>query len=178
MTSSKSILDSLQGQLNDAIRDIYEYAGMHVTHPLQPEAESAEYGACRFGLDGHTIAFRVAKTTPTKIGQFVTIWKRPTPGSEIAPLDITDGVQFVVVNVADTAYRGQFIFNQKLLLAKGIMSRNGKGGKRAIRVYPPWSFPTAKDAIRTQQWQTQYFLPLATDGTAASPEQVRKLFQA
>ncbi|MGV1964221.1 MepB family protein [Agrobacterium sp. 22-222-1] len=178
MTSSKSALNPFQGQLNDAIRDVYEYAGMRVTYPVQSEAESAEYGACRFGLDGHAIAFRIAKTTPTKIGQFVTIWKRPTPDSEIAPLDITDGVQFVVVSVSDAAHRGQFIFNQKLLIAKGVMSRNGKGGKRAIRVYPPWSIPTAKDAIRTQQWQTQHFLPLAADGTAESPEQVRKLFQA
>ena len=177
MTSSKSTLNPHLGHLNEAIRDVYKFAGMKVTHPVQPEVESAEYGAYRFGLEGHAIAFRVAKTTPTKVGQFVTIWKRPTPDSEIAPLDITDGVQFVVVSVSDAAHRGQFIFDQRLLLAKGIMSHNRKGGKRAIRVYPPWSNPTAKDAIRTQQWQTQHFLPLKADGTAESPEQVRKLFQ-
>jgi hypothetical protein len=56
------------------------------------------------------------------------------------------------------------------------MSRNGKGGKRAIRVYPPWTNPTARDGIKTQQWQIQCFIPLAPAGTAAS-EQVRKLFQ-
>jgi hypothetical protein len=178
MISNKNTTSPIPGELNAAIRDIYEHAGMCVTHPVQREAESAEYGACRFGLDGHAIAFRVAKTTPAKIGQFVTIWKRPTPESEIAPFDISDGVQFVVVDVSDAAHRGQFIFNQKLLIAKGIMSCNGKGGKRAIRVYPPWSNPTAKDAMRTKQWQTQHFLPLAADGTAQSPEQLRKLFQA
>ena len=177
MNSSKSMKNSFQGQLNDAIRDVYAPAGMKVTHPVQPEAESAEYGACRFGLDGHAVAFRVAKTMPTKIGQFVTIWKRPTPDSEIAPLDIADDVQFVVISVADELHQGQFIFNQKTPLAKGIMSRNGKGGKRAIRVYPPWSIPTAKDAIRTQQWQTQHFLSLAADGTAESSERVRRLFE-
>jgi hypothetical protein len=178
MNSSKSMKNSFQGQLNDAIRDVYAPAGIKVTHPAQPEAESAEYGACRVGLDGYAVAFRVAKTTPTKIGQFVTIWKRPTPDGEIAPLDTTDDVQFVVISVADAVHRGQFIFNQKILLAKGIMSRNGKGGKRAIRVYPPWSTPTAKGAIRAQQWQTQHFLPLAADGAAKSSELVRKLFQA
>ena len=150
---------------------------MKVTHTAQCEAESVEYGASRFGLDGNAIAFRVAKTTPTTIGQFVTIWKRPTPGGEIAPLDATDNVQFVVVSVSDATHRGQFIFNQKILIAKSIMSRNGKGGKRAIRVYPPWTNPTAMDAIKTQQWQIQCFIPLAQDGTAVSPEQVRKLFQ-
>jgi hypothetical protein len=56
------------------------------------------------------------------------------------------------------------------------MYRNGKGGKRAIRVYPPWTNPTARDGIKTQQWQIQCFIPLAPAGTAAS-EQVRKLFQ-
>lgn len=177
MNTSESMINSFQGQLNDAIRYVYAPAGIKAKHPAQPEAESTEYGACRVVLDGHTVAFRVAKTTPTKIGQFVTIWKRPTPDSEIAPLDITDDVQFVVISVADAIHRGQFIFNQKILLAKGVMSRNGTGGKRAIRVYPPWSNPTAKDAIRTQQWQTQHFLPLAADGTAESSELVRKLFQ-
>ncbi len=151
---------------------------MQLTHFPQPEAESPEYGAFRFGLDSHTIVFRVAKTTPTKLGQFVTLWKRPTPDSEIMPLDIADKVDFVVISVADADHGGQFIFSKQLLLEKGVMSCEGKGGKRAIRVYPPWVVPTAKEAIRTQRWQTEYFLPLAADGTAQSPELVRKLFLA
>ncbi len=178
MTISKNMPDSALDLLNDAIRDVYESAGMSVTHPARREAESAEYGACRFGLDGHAVAFRIARTTPTKVGQFVTIWKRPTTEDEIAPLDIADGVTFVVISVSDAEHRGQFIFNREILLEKNIMSRNGKGGKRAIRVYPPWCRPTAKDAIRTQQWQVQYFLSLAADGTPESSERVRKLFQA
>jgi hypothetical protein len=36
------------------------------------EAESGEYGACEFKLNGLSVKFRVAKITPTKIGQFVT----------------------------------------------------------------------------------------------------------
>lgn len=177
MTSGMNAAPPLWTQLNDAIRDVYECAGMEVTAPVRPEAESEDYGACRFGLDGHAIAFRVARTTPTKIGQFVTIWKRPTAGGEIAPLDDRDGVEFVVIGVADDAHRGQFIFNRTLLVAKGIMSSDGKGGKRAVRVYPPWWCPTAKDAIRAQHWQTQRFLPLAPDGRAQAPERVRELFQ-
>ena len=49
-----------------------------------PEAESVDYGACRAELDGKRLVLRVAKTTPTKTGQFVTIWKRPHPDAEIA----------------------------------------------------------------------------------------------
>ena len=177
MTPLSSTQRRLEGQANDAIRNVYISAGMILTQPVQLEAESEDYGACRFSLDGLAIVFRVAKTTPTKIGQFVTIWKRPTIDSPIAPLDVTDGVDFVVISVTDGVGRGHFIFSQKLLLATGVMSEGGKGGKRAIRVYPPWSYPTAKDAVWTQKWQTQRFLSLGTDGKAETAESVRKLFR-
>ena len=169
-------LGYIPNDLIAAIQDVYTPAGMQLTDLAIREAESAEYGASRFGLDGHTIVFRVAKTTPTKIGQFVTIWKRPTSGSIIAPLDIDDGVAFVVVSVFDATHRGQFVFDQKILASKGIMAINGKGGKRAIRVYPPWVKPVAKQAVRTQQWQLRYFLPLEQSGNADSV-QVRRLFE-
>ena len=169
-------LGHIPNDLIAAIQDVYKPAGMQLTDLALREAESAEYGASRFGLDGHTIVFRVAKTTPTKIGQFVTIWKRPTSGSIIAPLDVDDGVAFVVVSVFDATHRGQFVFDQKILASKGIMAINGKGGKRAIRVYPPWVKPVAKEAVRTQQWQLQYFLPLEQSGSADSV-QVRRLFE-
>ncbi|RON44749.1 MepB family protein [Pseudomonas frederiksbergensis] len=161
--------------LSAAIEQIYKPAGMALTDEVRREEESAEYGACRFGLDGQSMVFRVAKTTPTKIGQFVTLWKRPTPASEIAPLDTGDGVSFVVVSVADATHRGQFVFDLKVLAAKGVMSIDGEGGKRAIRVYPPWSRPVAKQAIKTQQWQLKYFLAIDPSGNA-DPFQVRRLF--
>jgi hypothetical protein len=169
-------LGYIPNDLIAAIQDVYTPAGMQLTDLAIREAESAEYGASRFGLDGHTIVFRVAKTTPTKIGQFVTIWKRPTSGGIIAPLDIDDGVAFVVVSVFDATHRGQFVFDQKILASKGIMAINGKGGKRAIRVYPPWVKPVAKQAVRTQQWRLRYFLPLEQSGNADSV-QVRRLFE-
>ena len=121
-------LGHIPNDLIAAIQDVYTPAGMQLTGLALREAESAEYGASRFGLDGQTIVFRVAKTTPTKIGQFVTIWKRPTSGSIIAPLDIDDGVAFVVVSVFDATHRGQFVFDHKILASKGIMPINGKGG--------------------------------------------------
>ena len=169
-------LGHIPNELVAAIQDVYKPAGMQLTGLALREAESAEYSASRFGLDGHTIVFRVAKTTPTKIGQFVTIWKRPRSGSTIAPLDVDDGVAFVVVSVSDATHRGQFVFDHKILASKGIMAINGKGGKRAIRVYPPWVKPVAKQAVRTQQWQLRYFLPLEQSGNADSV-QVRRLFE-
>ena len=169
-------LGHIPSELIAAIQDVYKPAGMQLTDLPLREAESAEYGASRFGLDGHTIVFRVAKTTPTKIGQFVTIWKRPSSGSTIAPLDVDDGVAFVVVSVSDATHRGQFVFDHKILASKGIMAINGKGGKHAIRVYPPWVKPVAKEAVRAQQWQLRYFLSLEQSGSADSV-QVRRLFE-
>jgi hypothetical protein len=158
-----------------AIRDVYEPAGIKVTNAAGCETEGFEYGACRLGLDGYTIVFRVAKTTPTKIGQFVTLWKRPTPAGEIAPLDTNDLVDFVVVAVSNATHCGQFIFNRSVLIAENIFSQAGKGGKRAFRVYPPWTKPVAQQAIKTQQWQAHYFLPLTSDQTTHITK-VRQLF--
>ncbi len=140
------------------LMDQLHAAGRAVSRAPQCEAESAEYGACRLGVAGRVVVFRVAKTTPTKIGQFVTVWKRPQPGDEIAPLDSGDGVDFVAVAVTDGVRHGLFVFDQAVLLTHGVMSRGGRGGKRALRVYPPWSTPVAKDAIKTQRWQLPYFV--------------------
>lgn len=123
-----------------------------------PEAESAEYGACRGELHGKRLVLRVAKTTPTKIGQFVTLWKRPHPDSEIAPLDEADAVDVVIIAVTDGAQHGFFIFPRSELLKRGVMSRSSQGGKRALRVYPPWCAPESVQASRTQRWQVVWFV--------------------
>ncbi|MES2741712.1 MAG: MepB family protein [Pseudomonadota bacterium] len=141
-----------------AMGGLYVQASVAVTRAPQREQESGEYGACRLDLEGRVVVFRVAKTTPTKVGQFVTLWKRPAPADEIAPFDASDAVDFVIVSVADATHCGQFVFDQQALLKHGVMSRDKQGGKRAIRVYPPWSHPVAKEAIRTQQWQSRYFV--------------------
>ena len=40
------------------------------------------------------------------------------------------------------------------------MSIKGQGGKRAIRVYPPWDNELNKQAQKTQAWQLNYFLEI------------------
>lgn len=151
-----------------AMHGLYRQAGVIPRRTPEREQESGEYGACRLDLEGRAVVFRVAKTTPTKIGQFVTIWKRAALSDKIAPLDSGDGVDVVVVSVADATRRGQFVFDQQALLKYAVMSRDGHGGKRAIRVYPPWSKPVAKDAIKTQQWQLRYFVALAPEEPGAA----------
>ncbi len=155
------------------LQNMYKPLGLEVT-TFEVEAESSDYGACRFSLKGKNIVFRIAKTTPTKVGQFVTIWKRSETGGEIAPLDAGDGIDFVIIH-SEGAQSGQFVFDIATLLAKGIMSSNGKGGKRGIRVYPPWCMPVAKDAIKTKTWQICHFLHLSQDG-CVDFSQVQKYF--
>jgi hypothetical protein len=123
-----------------------------------PEAESADYGACRAGLHGKRLVLRVAKTTPTKSGQFVTVWKRPHPDAEIAPLDDADPVDVVIIAVSDGAQHGYFVLSRAVLLERGVMSRAGQGGKRALRVYAPWCVPESVQALRTQRWQGAWFV--------------------
>ena len=127
------LLDQLPNDLIAAIQQVYEPAGLKITHVLR-EDESSEYGAYRFSLEDHKVVFRVAKTTPTKIGQFVTLWKRPH--DVIVPLDVNDDIDFdfVIINVSDTKNHGQFIFNKNILLNKGILSQGNKKGKLAFRV--------------------------------------------
>ncbi len=170
----KNKFTDIPTDLITAIKTVYSPAHLNVSNIIR-EAESSDYGACRFVISGCHVVFRIAKTTPTKIGQFVTLWKRSAPLNKIAPIDTQDGVDFIVINVSNNNNNGQFIFNKSLLVSKGIMSSHGKGGKRAIRVYPPWAKPVANDAIKTQQWQVPYFFSIPPDGTTDSLK-IRKIF--
>ena len=145
--------------------------------------------------------FGLQKSTPDRPGHFITLWKRPSLGSEIVPLDSSDGIDFVVVSIngqghSGKSYRGQFVFNKHVLTEQGIMSQDTKPGKLAFRVFPPWSEDLAlesiaasqkasltikktqymsKSAMKTQNWQLKYFFPIAEDGLA-NVAQVKKLF--
>ncbi|OMF43323.1 MepB domain containing protein [Paenibacillus sp. BGI2013] len=143
--------DMLHGDLLASKELIYDKCGFICSQPYE-EAQNAEYGAYVF-----TIRFRVAKTTPTKIGQFVTLWQRSEDGST-QPNDGSDSADVYVISTRIGSHFGQFVFPKHVLLQRDILSDQGKGGKRAIRVYPPWDKPTSKQALKTQQWQLEYFL--------------------
>ncbi|MET7758413.1 MepB family protein [Streptomyces sp. NPDC005389] len=134
---------------------------------VAPEPESADYAAHALRLGGRSVRFRVAKTTPAKAGQFVTVWKR-TPAGPIAPFDTADGIDLVVVSCRDdqdTGRFGQFVFPVGALRRHGVVSENGSGGKRGFRVYPPWATTTSSQAARTRTWQLDHFLYVPEDGT-------------
>lgn len=161
----------MPGDLLVAKELVYDPSGFTCSQPV-PEAESAEYGACEFTLDGFSVKFRVAKTTPTKVGQFVTVWKR-CASKPIQPFDAEDPVDLFVISTREGQRFGQFVFPRDVLCERGIVSRNGSGGKRAFRVYPPWVTTTSRQARNTQTWQLNHFLhvpehePIDTAGACA-----------
>lgn len=135
---------------------VYDKCGFELTEPTV-ENESSEYGACHFKLNGSEVKFRVSKITSTKSGQFVTIWKRGEQGVT-QPFSETDELDFIIICSRSNENFGQFIFPKAVLMEKGIIIGKGKEGKRGIRVYPPWDKPTNKQAEKTQNWQTKYFI--------------------
>lgn len=140
---------------------------------LNLEKESIEYGACTFQLNEKEIIFRVSKITPTKVGQFVTIWKRNELGIT-QPFNHSDAFDFIIISSQENNNFGVFIFPKSILTEKGIITTNNKEGKRGIRVYPPWVNVNNKQAEKSQNWQINYFLKINTD--TINLELVKKLF--
>ncbi|RYZ98858.1 MAG: hypothetical protein EOP47_18275 [Sphingobacteriaceae bacterium] len=150
---------------------LYDKLDLACTNP-QAEPESAEYAAYNFSINKVRIKYRAAKITPTKTGQFVTLWKRNANGP-IEPLAFTDDFDVVVISTRAGNNFGQFIFPKAVLAAKGIITANGKEGKRGFRVYPPWNMANSSQANKTQLWQSEYFLNLAV---SYDPNRAKNLY--
>lgn len=84
-----AISDAIHRDLLDTKELVYSPCRFDCSKPI-PEAQNAEYGAYVFNLNGLSIRFRAAKITPTKVGQFVTIWERSGDGP-IQPYDVRSG---------------------------------------------------------------------------------------
>ena len=158
-----TIPNSFHDDLKTVKNWFYDQCNFDFKNP-RLNAESVEYAACSFELDGKKIEHRVSKITPTKNGQFVTIWKRNQDGIT-EPFDINDEINFIIITARSGDKLGQFIFPKRVLADKGIITQNGKSGKRGIRVYPPWDKTESKQAEKTQNWQLHYFLTIKTDGS-------------
>lgn len=137
---------------------LYDRFGFRLEN-FQKNTESLEYEACSFRLESAQIICRTARITPKKVGQFVTIWKRNSAGIT-KPFQESDIFDFIVIHVQNNTCFGQFVFPKSILVQKRIVSSKITEGKRGIRVYPPWDVPTSKQALKTQAWQLQYFLPI------------------
>jgi hypothetical protein len=158
-----SLLALFHRDLKIAKKEVYDKCDFVFENP-KLNSESEEYGACTFKLNQKIIQHRVSKITPTKVGQFVTIWKRDKKGIT-EPFDINDDIDFIIITSRDGKNFGQFIFPKVVLAEKGIITQNGKIGKRGIRVYPPWDKVTNKQARLTQSWQTKFFISIKDDSS-------------
>ena len=136
-------------------KQVYDKCALGLSN-FRLETESMEYDACRFELGARKIISRSAKLTPKKDGQFVTFWKRSEAGP-IAPFDENDPFDFLVVNARSENGFGQFVFPKSVLIRQGIISTKSFEGKRAFRVYPMGNPPKNKQAMKSQQWQLNYF---------------------
>ncbi|WP_055698546.1 MULTISPECIES: MepB family protein [Streptomyces] len=167
---------ALHDDLLAAKASVYDPSGFVCSLPV-PEPEGAEYAAYAFTLDGRSVRFRVGKTTPTKAGQFVTVWQRSEQGP-IRPFDTDDGVDLFVISSHDDEGFGQFVFPREVLCERGIVSRDGSGGKRGFRVYPPWVTTTNRQARSTQAWQVDHFFDLGRQNLPADLKRAQALYRA
>lgn len=159
--------------LNLSYQLVYKACEVNCSKP-KPESESKLYAGHDFTLNNMKVKFRVGKSTPTKIGHFVTLWKR-IGKNPIQPYDVEDPVDLVVVCVQDGKNVGQFVFSKSVLAAQDILSRSKKGGKRATRVYAPWIKTESSQATDSKIWQTKYFLNLS-DPNKIDLERAKKLY--
>jgi hypothetical protein len=159
--NSWNITDDIHKDLLEAKNRLYNPIALECSL-LTKEKENTEYSAYSFELDDLSIKYRVAKMTPIKVGQFVTLWKRVDDGPTL-PYDISDSIDFFVVSTRKGKYFGQFIFPKSVLRDQAVLSVNKEGGKRAIRVYPPWDMALNRQAQKTQKWQIAYFLDMSQD---------------
>ncbi|MED3965129.1 MULTISPECIES: MepB family protein [Niallia] len=139
------------------------YAPNHLMiEDICEEAQNSEYGAGTFQLNTKSVRFRVAKTTPTKIGQFVAFWEKDEANKNQA-YSYEQAPDLLIINTFTTNRFGQFIFPKDALLKQKILKTATTNGKMAIRVYPSWDKPVSKQAIKTQSWQLEYFIELSQD---------------
>lgn len=169
MTTS---LNNIHKDLLIAIELVYQQCKVECTLPIA-DAESADYAAFTFKINKLTVKYRAAKITPSKTGQFVTLWKREK-GGPIQPFRTSDDIDIFIVSTRYENRLGQFIFPKNALLKHGILSDEDNYGKRAIRVYPPWDSATNKQAQKSQQWQLNYFLEIQP-APAIDLQQAKKL---
>lgn len=148
-----------------SIQHLYAPVGLAL-HTYAEQNESTEYSAAYFKLNQYNALFRQAKITPTKAGLFVTIWKRNSAGIT-APYDMQDPIDYFVIGIHENNRIGQFIFPKQILHQHGYVSANGVGGKRAMRVYPPWANNLNAQAQKTQQWQAPYYFEIEEQNSVA-----------
>ena len=127
---------------------------------ITQDTECEEYFGYNFRLQQLNIKYRKAKVTPKKNGLFVTLWKRNIKG-QTEPFNHNDPFNFYIIAAEHSERFGYFIFPKLLLTEKQILTSDSGEGKRGFRIYPAWDISLNKQAEKTQQWQSEYFIDMA-----------------
>ncbi len=122
-----------------------------------PDSECEDYCGFNFKVNETNIKFRKSKLTPKKTGQFVTFWKRDSDGKTV-PFEVNDHFDFYIIDVEERDNHGFFLLPKTVLETNQILSNSSKEGKRGFRIYTNWHFPENKQAEKTKQWQTEFFI--------------------
>ena len=130
-----------------------------IPRDLFQEPEAEEYCGWKFTVNDLACRFRQGKVTPTKNGQFVTLYDRSPTTNKIVPVGTVDVTpSLFMVQCVEKDHIGHFMFPSTALQTNKIAASNGTGGKLAFRVYPPWVDVESKQAAAAQKWQCQYFI--------------------
>jgi len=152
------------------------YEPNHLTiKNIREETQNSDYGAGIFQLNSKSVRFRVAKITPTKVGQFVSFWEKDAANKNQA-FSYENATDLLVINTFNNnGDFGQFVFPKEVLLKQNILKTANTKGKMALRVYPSWDTPTSKQAIVTKKWQSPYFVKVDAT-TSLSIHELLKLY--
>lgn len=130
--SSYKIGSKTMNEFNKALTYVNEllYAPHHLTiKNIQEETQNADYGAGMFQLDSKSVRFRVAKITPTKVGQFVSFWEKDAANKNQA-FSYENATDLLVINTFHTnGDFGQFVFPKEVLLQQNILKTANTKGK-------------------------------------------------
>lgn len=157
-TQEKNAVNEFNKALTYVNKIFYEPNHLFIKD-IREEVQNSDYGAGVFLLNLKSIRFRVAKITPTKIGQFVAFWEKDGDNKNQA-FSYENATDLLVINTFTSTNFGQFVFPKDILLKHNILKTPATNGKMAIRVYPSWENPTSKQAIQTQKWQLEYFVEM------------------
>lgn len=160
-------------ELEQLQNSIFSKLNLIISH-LQPDSECEEYFGYSFQLNQLSIKFRKAKITPKKIGQFVTLWKRNPESKQTEPFTSEDPFDFYIIFCDNNDQSGFFFFSKEILIQKNILTILSKDGKRGFRVYPTWDSPENKQATKTQDWQSQFFIDFADENYVEKFESILK----
>ncbi|WP_126972660.1 MepB family protein [Gynurincola endophyticus] len=135
--------------------------GVYITD-IEQDPESSAYQGYNFKLKNLKIKFRKAKLTPQKYGSFVAMWKRNEYGKTI-PFHMEDQFDYFIIAVEKGENTGIFLFPAAVLVTNKIISDSTTEGKRGFRLYAPWDDAINKQAQKTKQWQSAYFIALTDE---------------